>query len=282
MTVTGWNWLALALLALFASLAGGGGQLAFVVALGLGLGLLHGASDLKLVLPARRFRFVGCYLAVALISLACWQVASTLALALFLLMSIWHFAHEDDLFPHRVTSLAVAMFIVGGPALLHGEAVAQLLAAAMGPQVPAETGVVVSTLLAAGGAVALPILLWAAWQRRCLWMMATLAGITVAPPLIGFALGFYCLHAAPQTHARQRLLGVPSLTAYMWLTWPVLLASALFILAGGIVFLPQEHTGMRALFALLAAFAVPHMLVLPRFLHPGSGYSASTSQAIEP
>ncbi len=282
MTVIGWNWLALVSLAGFASLAGGAGQLAFVVAVGLGLGLLHGASDLKLVLPAKRFRFVGCYLAAALVCLACWQVASTLALSLFLLMSIWHFAHEDDLFPYRVTSLAVAMFIVSGPALAHGEAVTQLLAAAMGPQAPAGAAVVISTLLTAGGAVALPVLLWAAWQQRCLWMMATLAVITAAPPLVGFALGFYCLHAAPQTRARQHLLGVPSLTAYVELTWPVLLASALFILAGGVLFLPQEHTGMRALFALLAAFAVPHMLVLPRFLHVGYGRSSAAAQAIEP
>jgi hypothetical protein len=90
----------------------------------------------------------------------------------------------------------------------------------------------------------------------------------LAIALVGFALGFYCLHAAPQTQVRQRLLGVPRFTAYLWLTWPVLLGAALFALAGGLAFLFQERTGIRALFALLACFAVPHMLVLPLFLQP--------------
>ncbi|KTT13798.1 hypothetical protein NS2R_03300 [Pseudomonas oryzihabitans] len=269
MTLSGRGWLALLLTAGLASLVGGAGQLAFALVVGLGLGLLHGASDLCLVSPARRPAFLGCYLATALACLLCWQLAGALALALFLLLSTWHFAHEDELFTGRLTSLALGLFIVGGPALLHPAAVARLLGLAMGPAASLALAQWLTWLLVLGGAVALPILLLAAWQRRCPWLAVTLFAVVLAPPLVGFALGFYLLHAAPQTRVRQRLLGAASLKAYLWLTWPILLGAAVFTLAGGLVFLLQERTGIRALFAVLAAFAVPHMLVLPRFLETG-------------
>lgn len=280
--MTGRGWLALVLTAGLASLAGGAGQLAYALAVGLGLGLLHGASDLRLVPPPRRPAFLGCYLATALACLLCWQWAGTAALLLFLLLSAWHFAHEDELFAGRLTSLALGLFIVGGPAVLHEAAVARLLALAMGPQASSALADWLANLLALGGALALPLLLLAAWQRRCLWLAATLPAVVLAPPLVGFALGFYLLHAGPQTGVRQRLLGTPTLKVYLQLTWPILLGAALFTLAGGLVFVLQERTGIRALFAVLAAFAVPHMLVLPRFLAPGAEAEArSGPQVIE-
>ncbi len=269
MQETGRGWLALLLTAGLASLAGGAGQLAYALAVGLGLGLLHGASDLRLVAPGRRLAFLGCYLATALACLLCWQWAGTAALLLFLLLSAWHFAHEDELFAGRLTSLALGLFIAGGPAVLYQAAVARLLALAMGPQASLALADWLANLLALGGALALPLLLLAAWQRRCLWLAVTLPAVVLAPPLVGFALGFYLLHAAPQTGVRQRLLGAATFKAYLRLTWPILLGAALFTLAGGLVFLLQERTGIRALFAVLAAFAVPHMLVLPRFLDSG-------------
>lgn len=42
-------------------------------------------------------------------------------------------------------------------------------------------------------------------------------------------------------------------------------------------FLLREHTGIRALFAVLTAFAVPHMLVLPRFL-PATGTAGQSGE----
>ena len=185
-------------------------------------------------------------------------------------MSIWHFAHEDELLADRLSALALGLFIVGGPAVLHETAVARLLALAMGPDAAPALAEWLARLLVLAGTLALPVLLLAAWQRRCPWLAATLLAVVLAPPLVGFALGFYLLHAAPQTGTRQRLLGAPTFTAYLWLTWPILLGAAVFTLAGGLLFVLQERTGIRALFAVLAAFAVPHMLVLPRFLAPGA------------
>ena len=91
MQETGRGWLALVLTAGLASLAGGAGQLAYALVVGLGLGLLHGASDLRLVAPGRRLAFLGCYLATALACLLCWQLAGTAGRLPFLLASAWHF-----------------------------------------------------------------------------------------------------------------------------------------------------------------------------------------------
>lgn len=264
------GWLALLLTAAMASVGGGAGQLTFALAVGLGLGLLHGVSDLHLVAPARRWVFLCAYLAVALGCLVFWQLASRTALLLFLLLSVWHFVHEDEVFHDRLTSLALGVFIVGGPAVIHEAEVTRLLALSMGLGESNALAEWLTWLLAAVGSVALPILLLVSCRRRCLWLATTLLGVVLAPPLVGFALGFYLLHAAPQTRVRQRMLAVPDLAAYLRLTWPILLGAALFTLGGGLLFLLQEHTGIRALFAVLTAFAVPHMLILPRFL-PATG-----------
>lgn len=166
--------------------------------------------------------------------------------------------------------------------MVHEAAVARLLALAMGPAASLALADWLARVLALGGLLALPVLLLAAWQQRCPRLAVTLLAVVLAPPLVGFALGFYLLHAAPQTGVRQRLLGAPTFKAYLRLTWPILLGAALFTLAGGLVFLLQERTGIRALFAVLAAFAVPHMLVLPRFLAPDAeAASRSGPQVVE-
>lgn len=260
------GWLALVLCAVAASMIGGGLPLAFAVAVGLGLGLLHGASDLHVVNAAQRLPFIACYLAAALAYLALWQIASAIALVTFLLLSAWHFSHEDELFEHPSERLALGAFIVGAPAVLHRQTVARLLDLASGTYAPSALGIGLASALAAAGVLASVVLLRAAWRKGDGRLAATLVATLCLPPLVGFALGFFVLHAAPQTRTRQRLLGTCKLGAYLRLTRPVLAAAALFALIVAAVFVRQEHTGIRSLFAVLAAFALPHMLVLPRFV----------------
>jgi Brp/Blh family beta-carotene 15,15'-monooxygenase len=262
----GRGWGLLALCAGVASLVGGGAPLAFALAVGLGLGLLHGASDLQLVARPRWPRFLAWYLSVAVGYLLLWQVAGAVALVAFLLMSIWHFVHEDDVFAHRHEQVALGVFIVGGPAVLHAEAVGRLLDLAMGAGASAGLGAGLAEALAVGGALAAAVLALTAWWARDGRLAVTLLLIVALPPLVGFALGFFLLHAAPQTLVRQRLLGAGRLGTYVRRIWPVLLAALGFAVVAGWVFVVQEQTGIRSLFAVLAAFALPHMVVLPRFV----------------
>lgn len=266
MRAAGRGWLALVLCAVAVSLIGGGLPLAFAVAVGLGLGLLHGASDLHMVSASRRLPFIACYLAAALAYLALWQIASAVALVTFLLLSAWHFSHEDELFERPSERLALGAFIVGAPAVLHRQTVGYLLDLASGTHAPSTLGIGLANTLAVTGILASAVLLGAAWRKGDVRLAATLVATLCLPPLVGFALGFFVLHAAPQTCVRQRLLGTRKLGAYLRLTRPVLAAAALFALIVAAVFIRQEHTGTRSLFAVLAAFALPHMLVLPRFV----------------
>jgi Brp/Blh family beta-carotene 15,15'-monooxygenase len=276
------GWLALLLTAVIASLAGAEAQLMFALAVGLGLGLLHGVSDMHLVTPARRPAFLCSYLAAALGGLLCWQIASATTLVFFLVLSAWHFFHEDELFHDRLTSLALGLFIISGPAVVHEAEVARLLGLAIGSEESHAWAERLTWLLAAGGIVALPVLLLVSCRQRCLWLATTLVAVVLLPPLAGFAVGFYVLHAAPQTRVRQRLLRAAHLAAYLRLTWPILVGAALFTLVGGFVFLLQEGTGIRALFVVLTAFAVPHMIVLPRFRPAGlSSQPSSATRLVE-
>ncbi|WP_313739188.1 beta-carotene 15,15'-dioxygenase, Brp/Blh family [Pseudomonas sp.] len=245
---------------------GGGMPLAFAVTVGLGLGLLHGASDLHMVDAAQRLPFIACYLAAALAYLAFWQVASAVALVTFLLLSVWHFGHEDASFAYVSERLALGVFIVSAPAVLHRQTVGRLLDLASGTHAPSALGIGLANALAVAGILASAVLLKAAWCKSDARLAATLVATFLLPPLVGFALGFFLLHAAPQTRTRQRVLGTCKLGAYLRLTCPVLAAAALFALIVAAVFVQQEQTGIRSLFAVLAAFALPHMLVLPRFV----------------
>ncbi|WP_426935316.1 beta-carotene 15,15'-dioxygenase, Brp/Blh family [Pseudomonas fulva] len=266
MTCTGRSWRALVGLAIAASLAGGLAPLAYVLLVGLGLGLLHGASDLYLIEHGQRRRFVLSYLGVAIVCALVWQVAGALALTAFLLLSVWHFAHEDEVFQRRHEQIALGLFILGGPAVLHSDAVARLLNLAMAAGASSALGGWLAVTLACAGLIAFGVLLMSAWQQRDLRLALTLLLVVVTPPLIGFALGFYLLHAEPQTRVRERMVGALSMGDYLHRTWPVLVGAGMFALVGGAVFWQQEQTGIRALFVVLAAFALPHMVVLPRFL----------------
>ena len=264
-------WSLLVGLALVAGCTGEAGSLVYVIGVGLGLGLLHGASDLCLVKASQRKCFVVTYLSVAMAYLVLWRISGCLALTLFLVLSAWHFAHEDDLFHHRHQQMANGLFILGGPAMLHSTEVASLLNVAMGAEPKSMLGAGLALSLGSVGIVAGAVLAGAAWSRRSLRLALSLALIVLMPPLISFALGFLLLHAWPQTLARQRALNTPTLPSYLCKTWPALVGALAFALIAGAYFLQQEQTGIRALFALLAAFALPHMLVLPRFLSGSHG-----------
>ncbi|MFS0828573.1 beta-carotene 15,15'-dioxygenase, Brp/Blh family [Pseudomonas phoenicis] len=265
MRAAGQGWLALVLCAVAVSLIGGSLPLAFAVAVGLGLGLLHGASDLHVVNAARRLSFIACYLAAALAYLGLWQIASSVALIVFLLLSAWHFSHEDECFEHPCERLALGAFIIGAPAVLHRQTVGQLLDLASGNHTSA-LAIGLANALAVSGVLASAVLLGAAWRKSDGRLAAIVVATLCLPPLTGFALGFFLLHAAPQTRTRQRLLGMRKLGDYLRMTRLVLAAAALFALIVAVVFVQQEHTGTRSLFAVLAAFAIPHMLVLPWFV----------------
>ena len=256
------GWGALGGAALAASLGSLPVQLAFAaVAIGL-VGMVHGAGDLAVVARSRRPVFLAAYGLVSAICLWWWVTTPAVALPAFLVASAVHFGMEDaPQGPWWERALRGAG-LVAAPATLHGPALLAMLAAASGGAAwlpMAVDGMALAGGIAAAGLLALAV------RRHDVRLGIGTAAVLLLPPLIGFSLGFLILHALPQTRERQVELGLPTLGAYLRLTWPILAAAVAIAALVGILLLRWDGTGLRGLFAGIAALAMPHLLVTPWF-----------------
>lgn len=241
-------------------------QLAFAtVAIGV-VGMAHGASDLAVITPARRPAFLSLYLAVAGTCLAWWLLQPALALPLFLLASAIHFGLEDAPSDRPIERLARGSGMILVPATLHAGAYATVLALAGGAF---GLGATLSMLLPVLGGMAALILTGIAIRQRNARLATGTAALLLLPPLVGFSVGFLVLHALPQTAARRQAMGCPTTLAYVRAVAPVLGAAVIAFAAILGIVLTVEPTGVRALFAAIAALALPHLLVTPFFDHAG-------------
>jgi beta-carotene 15,15'-dioxygenase len=238
------------------------GQLAFAI-IGLGIvGMVHGAGDLAVVEPARRRLFLGAYGIVSLITLLWWTADPSVALPLFLAASAVHFGIEDVPKGPLAERIARGTALVAGPATLHSSGYAALLRTAGGPSSALPTYV---PALAAIGGAAVAMSLAFAWQKRDLRTAGGLAALIVLPPLIGFTLSFLILHALPQTVQRRDRLGCATTSSYLRTVAPVFLAALMMSGLVAVLLLRFDPSGVRGLFAGIAALAVPHLLVTPWF-----------------
>ncbi|MDR6790714.1 Brp/Blh family beta-carotene 15,15'-monooxygenase [Sphingomonas sp. BE138] len=237
-------------------------QLAFAI-LGIGVvGMVHGAGDLAVVAPPRRPTFLAAYGAVSLVTLLWWTADPAIALPAFLLASAIHFGLEDAPDGAVAERIARGVALVAAPAALHAEGYAALLRTAGGAGSPVAAA---TPVLALSGGVAAGGLLVLAWRRRDGRLAGGVAGLLALPPLVGFTTGFLILHALPQTAARRDRLGCGSTLSYLTTVAPVFAAAV--VLAGmvAMLLLRVDPSGVRGLFAGIAALAVPHLLVTPWF-----------------
>lgn len=236
-------------------------QLGFaVLAIGV-VGMAHGASDLAIVQPHRQSLFLLLYGAVSLICLAWWTAYPEVALPLFLVASAIHFGMEDAPQGSWLERTARGVSLVTTPAALHQNGYAAILAFAAGHDIPSIS----LSILVAMGAGAAAILTVMACQRGDTRLLIGTGALLALPPLVGFSIGFLILHAIPQTDIRRAEIGCDSHGAYIRAVGPILFAAVLIAAAVGIFFFYREGTGVRALFASIAALAMPHLLVTPWF-----------------
>lgn len=237
-------------------------QLGFaVLAIG-AIGMAHGASDLAIVAPDRRPLFLVAYAAVSLLCLGWWIVDPAVALPLFLLASAIHFAMEDAPRGSAVERIARGVSLIATPATLHVTALHALLQRAAGGSVVPVAAVV--AMAVAGGVTAAYLLILGMRSRQTRLLAGTVA-LLVLPPLVGFAVGFLILHALPQTAIRRRMIGCSSNRAYLRATAPILIAAAVSVAVVAAILLHSDPSGITALFAGIAALAMPHLLVTPFF-----------------
>lgn len=236
-------------------------QLGFaVVAIGV-IGMAHGASDLAVVARSRRAPFLALYAVVSLTCLLWWSLAPTVALPLFLLASAVHFAAEDPADIPWAYRSALGVGLITIPVVFHAQDYGALLGYAAGISIPAP---IMTALIVLGGFASI-LLLIRAIRHRDAALPIMIAALLTLPPLVGFSLGFLVLHALPQTDARRRMIGCATYGAYLKLTGPTLLAAILLAGLVAVIFVRIEPSGVRALFACIAALAMPHLLVTPMF-----------------
>lgn len=236
-------------------------QLGFaILAIGV-LGMAHGASDLAIVAPDRRPLFLFLYISVSLICLMWWTGYPQIALPLFLAASAIHFGVEDAPRGAPLERTARGISLVATPVILHREGYGDILAFAAGHDI--STTMLFLLTVAGVGATAL-VLIMAARRRDGRLLIGT-GALLVLPPLVGFSIGFLVLHALPQTDLRRQAIGCVSHRAYLRAVGPILLAALLIAATVGAFFVYREGTGVRALFAGIAALAMPHLLVTPWF-----------------
>ena len=237
-------------------------QLGFAI-IGVGvIGLAHGASDLAIVDYDRRSAFLGYYGLVTVACLGWWIVAPAVALPAFLCASALHFGLEDAPADRSLERLARGVSLVSTPATLHLVTLTKLLLLAGVPRDIAPAFVVM--LAVAGTMSGAGLIAWSI-VRHDRRLMAGTAALLLFPPLVGFPLGFLILHAMPQTIKRSAQLGCATSTAYLRQTWPILLAAIIIVGGIGGLVLRWDPTGVRSLFAAIAALAMPHLLVTPWF-----------------
>jgi Brp/Blh family beta-carotene 15,15'-monooxygenase len=259
--VSRWN-ASLTIAALATALAPPPVQLAFAI-LGIGvIGMVHGAGDLAVVALSRRPTFLTLYGLVSVTTLLWWTACPAMALPAFLTASAIHFGIEDAPEGSVAERVARGVGLIASPATLHRDGYMSLLHAAGGS---GWTLVAYGQLLALLGGLAGAALLVLALTRRDMRLGGAVCELLILPPLIGFTIGFLILHALPQTNMRRERLGHASIIAYLRAVAPIILAALSLIGATILLLRHFEPTGVRGLFAGIAALALPHLLVTPMF-----------------
>ena len=230
-------------------------------------GLPHGALDLTVLrrdAGQRTALVVGLYLGLAGGMFATWQVAPTVALALFLAMAIAHFSEDWSDCEHPFFAVGIAMALLSAPALFHHRAMGELFVRLTGgPDAAklAETLLLVAPAAAGCGLLAMLLLWKSGYRATAVNAACALAAMVVLPPVTGFAI-YFCLIHSP-SHFRAGVKRLPPSTS---VARPTIVATigGLAMTAAALHFLPvsDPFSGLFvASFMTLSILTLPHMAV---------------------
>ncbi|MEW4448769.1 Brp/Blh family beta-carotene 15,15'-dioxygenase [Qipengyuania sp. JC766] len=241
------------LAAVVALLVGG----AAPTALGLALfvaGLAHGAGD-EGGGRIRQFTLIhaAAYLIVGAAVTFLFLVAPLAALAMFLILSAWHFA-RDGAGSEPVARLAIALLAVGGSAVFRPAETAALFDLVLGIGTPA----IFMRAVAAAGVAGVGLGLFAIVRARdnLAPIALAIASVALFPPVLGVALVFLLCHALPVQRRQIETYGMAAFRKAVAL--PVMLASAGAILLAAACLAGFLSVPLAA--AIAFGLATPHML----------------------
>ncbi len=262
----------LALLVLHSAGASLGGTV-FTIAACLAIllfGLPHGTLDLEIIKRERGTGRLGIgallllYLGLAAAMAIVWRLAPVVALAIFIIVALVHFAEDWPELKSNFLAQGMAIALLTAPALAH---LAKLEAVFTTLTGRGEAALIANfmLLLAPVSVAVASVSLWTLWRTgfrdQATAGALTLAGMIVLPPVIGFAC-FFCLYHSPR-HLRVALSRTGFARESRWIVPTVTLAAlgiaaALFSVNVGAA-LPDRF--IAASFMTLSLLTVPHMAV---------------------
>jgi Brp/Blh family beta-carotene 15,15'-monooxygenase len=264
--------IALGLYAFGYDLGGASGTALVCMAL-LIFGLPHGSLDIALLSGVGRpnlFRtivLVMLYVGCAAAMYVTWQLTPVFALGIFLALACSHFSEDwrDTLPPFFAVGTAVAMMTA--PVLFHRSELSEIFAGLTGASTSAiwmQVSVLVAPVALVSamiGAVAIDR------STKAVETIASLAGMILLPPVIGFGL-FFCLSHSP-VHFMSAVKAVKGVRSARW----QIEALSVTLAALGIsvlIFVDWASASatdgiITASFVTLSILTVPHMLV-PRIV----------------
>lgn len=239
------------------------------------MGVPHGALD---VVFARQFvgvrsiadwsLFTSAYMAAAGAVVGLWWVAPGYFLAVFLLISVFHFSGDPEGETPTLFRMLYGGSIILCPLVLHagdvtevfaylaGESNAQLIVGAL--KWVAWPWVVAIGLVAIVNARQKPL--------RSVELVSVAALLTVAPPLLGFTFYFCGMHSARHVLRTRDYSSEGTLRSLLRIaSWPMVItvagvAIAWWLSDGS----PLDMRLAQLLFVGLAALTVPHMIVVEK------------------
>lgn len=260
---------AVAVLALGLPLAGPAATLGACAAILL-FGLPHGALDLRLLTQKAPVARLALYLGLATAMLLVWRAAPVMALVLFLVMAVVHFAEDWAALDEPFLAHGLAGGLLAAPGLLHLDELHGLFAALAGE---AEAALLGDALrLAAPVGLALALVGLAALVRRGEQALAAatgaaLTGLVVLPPAVGFALYFGLLHSP--LHLAAEMPGEAAARRRVWMGAILPMTGLSLLIALALARLETRptvgETAIAATFMVLSILTTPHMLA-PRLI----------------
>ncbi len=243
------------------------------------IGLPHGAMDGALAIhlgwmkhPTQAILFLLAYVGLAAMVVGLWFLSPTLAFLIFLAISMFHFG-RGDIVPrtkdHQLSEVLMrGGLVLAGISLFHYSEVDVIFQSLIG----SNTEFVWMFLQAIGVLtlilIPVTILSKSANERRS--AIVEVAGLlvlfSIAPPLLGFAIYFCCIHSVRHFSHMGTLLKstlqqfqiTRTTVVFSLMTWAVML----LIVADQSSSIGLEPALLQVIFIGLAALTVPHMILV--------------------
>lgn len=240
------------------------------------VGLPHGAGDAWLAArqgllsrPAPAMLFLGGYVMLAGLVILAWLAAPVMSLAVFLLISAWHFGGDFAQGEQPVRRLSAGVALLGAPALFWPDAVGAIYGALSGEAAETLAGwqshLFAPACLVYFTASLLPRPAHAAW--RPLFELGGLCLLAAAlTPLLWFTVYFAGLHSPRHFKVlfmeagpgeRARLAGLSAFATLAALVFAV--GAAILLVSSGVEI---NDALVNVIFVGLAALTVPHMALV--------------------